>query len=94
MLPISAKNDCPLLPAPDNGGFVCVGQPRTNTQRCQVKCNSGYEHVLEPSYYEECGPTSNWQWSHTLRDVPIMPCERKFSIAGRSYEWHGVLNHL
>lgn len=71
-----AKNNCPDLEAPNNGGFVCSQQYLTNTERCRVRCNDGFEHVQEPNYYEECGPSTNWMWSHTIRvGSSLIACE-------------------
>lgn len=70
----TAKNQCPALGAPNNGGLVCLAVRRTNTERCSVKCNPGFEHIVRTNEYEECGPSTNWLWSHELQGSEILPC--------------------
>ena len=67
--PFSAENQCTAHPPPQHGGYVCSLQRNTNTQRCQVKCDNGYEHALRPNLYEECGPTTDWIWSFVLNGI-------------------------
>ncbi|ELU02590.1 hypothetical protein CAPTEDRAFT_150772, partial [Capitella teleta] len=63
------KNSCPDLEAPENGGVACVQELSTNTARCQVKCNAGYEHIgTAPGFNEMCGQSTNWTWTSTLNE--------------------------
>jgi len=39
------------------------------TQTCSVKCNDGYDHVaFHVNEFEQCGPDTNWKWSHQGHD--------------------------
>ena len=57
---------------------MCVKQSLTNTERCQIKCDAGYDHVVRVNNFEECGPSTNWLWTHSLLNRDILPCGRKF----------------
>ncbi|ELT94386.1 hypothetical protein CAPTEDRAFT_203071, partial [Capitella teleta] len=72
--PCQVQNSCPTLDPPDNGGVVCVQEASTNTARCQVKCNPGFEHPLQPNVFEECGPNTGWVWTTELADGPLLGC--------------------
>ena len=63
---------CEKFPEPENGGAVCSHIYETNTKRCQVKCNHGFDHMNSPNLFELCGPNTNWRWSFKVdnRDVP------------------------
>jgi hypothetical protein len=49
-----------------------------NTERCQVKCNPGYEHPFGVNLFEECGPNTDWSWSQDINDEPIFGCVGEF----------------
>ncbi|ELU09690.1 hypothetical protein CAPTEDRAFT_208345 [Capitella teleta] len=68
------QNSCPTLDPPDNGGVVCVQEASTNTTRCRVKCNPGFEHLLQPNVFEECGPFTGWVWTTELVGEPLSGC--------------------
>jgi len=68
------KNQCPVMQVPANGGLICHSHKQTNTERCQVKCNKGYEHIARPNAFEECGPSTNWRWNHEIQGRPILDC--------------------
>ena len=72
-----AEKECDKFPQPDNGGAVCTLIPVTNTQRCQLKCNQGYDFLERPNVFEECGPNSNWEWSYQVASRDIPPCVGK-----------------
>ena len=74
VLHVAVKNRCQPIKVPENGGLVCVGEASTNTERCKVQCNPDFEHAIRPNEYEECGPATNWHWSHEVEDKPILPC--------------------
>ena len=63
---------CKAFPAVGNGGAVCSHIYETNTRRCQVRCNLGYEHLEDTNMFEICGPDTNWLWSYQIdqRDIP------------------------
>ena len=71
---ITEDKACSDFPVPDNGGVVCSHTIKTNTKRCQVKCNYGYEHPDRRNLYELCGPDSNWRWTHETNNTGIIPC--------------------
>ena len=70
----TAKNACPELDRPVNGGLVCLMRPDTSTERCSVKCNAGYQHILRPNLYEECGPSTNFRWTTEANMTPVLGC--------------------
>ena len=71
---ILEEKRCNKLPEPDNGGVVCSHIFVTNTRRCQVKCNYGFEHPGDPNMFEICGPDTNWQWSYEVANEEIPAC--------------------
>ena len=80
LLSYTAKNECPDLDPPGNGGTVCVAEVTTNTERCEVKCNPGYEHSLRNNEFEECGPSTNWRWSYEVSETPLLDCVGKWWV--------------
>lgn len=72
------KNKCPEIEPPANGGVVCLAVTKTSTERCEVKCNPGFEHLVRTNEFEECGPSTNWLWSHETDQTPLMPCVASF----------------
>lgn len=69
-----AKNQCPPFQAPANGGAVCLAHRNINTERCQVKCNPGFDHLLNSNMFEMCGPDTLWQWSTTFNNYRPVAC--------------------
>jgi len=53
---------------PRNGGIVCYWNEYENSQYCSVRCNPGYEHATGANDYETCGPSTQWQWSHWMKN--------------------------
>ena len=78
---LAVKNACPALDTPENGGLVCLMQTATNTERCSVKCNAGYQHILRPNMFEECGPSTNFRWSTEVNMTPVLGCIGKYKIS-------------
>ena len=81
--PFSADNQCPPLYLPEHGGYVCMLQQGTNTKRCRLMCDDGYEHLIRPNPYEECGPNTGWSWSIELTGRKMkddsFACRSRFS---------------
>ena len=87
---LTAKNACPALETPQNGGLVCVAEKRVSTERCSVKCNHGYQHIIRPNQFEECGPSTNFRWSTEANMTPILGCMGEFPRMVPSRKWSYV----
>ncbi len=85
---VSVENSCVPFPDIGNGGSVCITQPKTRTERCTVKCDPGYDHADDPNAFEECGSSTNWEWTFVLQQTPIMPC------IGIGFEMYIIIIHF
>ncbi|XP_013394336.1 sushi, von Willebrand factor type A, EGF and pentraxin domain-containing protein 1 isoform X2 [Lingula anatina] len=74
----TVAKECSELTPPANGGLVCHHDRVTNTKRCEVKCNPGFEHIDRTNAFEECGSSTNWLWSHEANEEEIPPCVEQF----------------
>ncbi|XP_013396521.1 sushi, von Willebrand factor type A, EGF and pentraxin domain-containing protein 1 isoform X2 [Lingula anatina] len=72
------EKQCSVFGIPENGGSVCHHEFLTNTDRCQVKCNKGFEYVERTNAFEVCGPATNWQWSYEINKTPVTGCVEQF----------------
>ncbi|XP_013402131.1 signal peptide, CUB and EGF-like domain-containing protein 1 [Lingula anatina] len=72
------EKQCSSFTTPTNGGIVCHHKNDTNTDRCQVKCNDGFEHPVRSNQFEECGPATNFKWSYEINNIPIPACVEQY----------------
>ena len=42
-----------------------------------IAFRSGFEQLVTPNGYEECGPSTNWQWTYDVMQRPPPSCIRK-----------------
>merc|ERR1712168_649095 len=62
------------IDAPANGGLVCHWFQGENSQQCDVRCNKGYDFPSENNDYENCGPSTDYDWTFEKREEKIKAC--------------------